>query len=125
MQEKLHTGLPPILSLDNLANGAVYEMFGEALKKMAANISDPNTEATQVRGITVTMKAKPYKDRSGAELTVKVENKNAGLRPVETTMYIARAGGEILAYARNTKQEEIEFAQPDPPPPDGKSAAAN
>lgn len=105
----LHDGLPDVLSIDNMAGGAVYEMLDEALKRMASNISDPNTEPTQKRKITITIDASPYKDRSGAEYTVKVENKLAGIRPAEGTMYIARRGGELLAFGKNTKQTEIEF----------------
>src|SRR6185437_2709628 len=105
----LHDGLPDVLSIDNMANGAVYEMLGEALKRMAANISDPNTEATARRGISIKIVALPYKDRSGAEYSIAVETKLAGIRPAEGTMYIARRGGEYLAFGKNTKQTEIEF----------------
>lgn len=107
--DSLHDGLPDVLSIDNMANGAVYEMLGEALKRMAANISDPNTEATQKRAITIKISASPYKDRSGAEYTISVDAKLAGIKPAEGTMYIARRGGEYLAFGRNTKQEEIQF----------------
>lgn len=109
MKDELHDGLPDVLSIDTMANGAVYEMLDEALKRMAANISDPNTEPTQKRKITITIDASPYKDRSGAEYSVKVENKLAGIRPAEGTMYIARRNGEFLAFGKNTKQTEIEF----------------
>ncbi len=109
MNNNLHDGLPDVLSIDNMANGAVYEMLDEALKKMAANVSDPNTEPTQKRKITITIDVAPYKDRSGAEYSVKVENKLAGIRPAEGTMYIARRDGEYLAFGKNTKQTEIEF----------------
>lgn len=107
--EVIHDGLPDVLSIDNLANGAVYEMVSEAFKKLAANVADPNTEATQKRKIVITIDASPYKDRSGAELSVKVENKLAGLRPADGTMYIAKRNGEFLAFGRNTQQEEIQF----------------
>jgi hypothetical protein len=111
MDEKvnLHDGLPDVLSIDNMANGAVYEMLGEALKRMAANISDPNTEPTARRGISIKIVANPYKDRSGAEYSIAVETKLAGIRPAEGTMYIARRGGEYLAFGKSTKQTEIEF----------------
>jgi hypothetical protein len=108
-KEVIHDGLPDVLSIDNLANGAVYEMVGEAFKRLAGNISDPNTEPTQKRKIVITIDAAPYKDRSGAELSIKVENKLAGLRPADGTMYIAKRNGEFLAFGRNTQQEEIQF----------------
>lgn len=112
MKEKAvvaHDGLPDVLSIDNMANGAAYEMIGEAFKRLAANIADPNTEPTQTRKITLTIVAKPYKDRSGAELSVKVENKLAGLRPADGTMYIAKRNGEFLAFGRDTRQDALAF----------------
>jgi hypothetical protein len=108
-KEVIHDGLPDVLSIDNLANGAVYEMVGEAFARLATNIADPNTEATQKRKITIIIDAKPYKDRSGAELSIKVENKLAGLRPVDGTMFVAKRNGEFLAFSRNTKQEALQF----------------
>lgn len=108
----VHDGLPEMLSLDNMANGAVYEMFNEAIKRVATNVMDPNTDPTQKRKIVLTVEAAPYKDRTGAEYKVKVDTKLAGLRPAESTMYFARRGGEYLAFGRNTQQESIEFEMP-------------
>lgn len=111
----LHDGLPALLSIDNMADGAVYEMFNEAVKRLAANVGDPNTEPTQKRKITLTIEAAPFKDRSGAQYKVKVDTKLAGLRPAESTMYFAKRGGEHLAFGRNTRQEEIQFGMTDAP----------
>lgn len=116
----VHDGLPALLSIDNMANGAVYEMFNEALKRLAANVGDVNTEPTQKRKITLTIEASPYKDRSGAEYKVKVDTKLAGLRPAESTMYFAKRNGEHLAFGRNTQQEEIQFGMGEPAPADNK-----
>lgn len=118
----LHDGLPAILSIDNMAGGAVYEMFNEALKRLAANVGDVNTEPTQKRKIVLTIEAEPYKDRSGAEYKVRVDTKLAGLRPAESTMYFAKRGGEHLAFGRNTKQEEIQFDMGPTPVPDKPKA---
>lgn len=108
-QEALHDGLPAVLSIDNMANGAVYEMFDEALKRLAANVADPNTEPTQKRKIVLTIEASPYKDRTGAEYKARIDTKLAGLKPAEATMYFAKRGSEHLAFGRNTAQEEIQF----------------
>jgi hypothetical protein len=51
----VHDGLPELLSNDNMAQGAVYEMFNEALKRLAANVADPNTEPTQKRKILLSI----------------------------------------------------------------------
>lgn len=107
--DSLHDGLPSVLNIDNLANGAAYEMLGEAFKRLAANIGDPNTDPTQVRGITLSIKAKPYKDRSGAELSVKVDTKLVGLKPCDAQMFVARRNGEYLAFGKDSRQTDIEF----------------
>ncbi|GGA80899.1 hypothetical protein GCM10011507_35150 [Edaphobacter acidisoli] len=106
----VHDGLPELLSIDNMANGAVYEMFNEALNRLAANVADPNTEPTQKRKIVLTIEAAPYKDRSGAEYKATVDTKLAGLKPAEATMYFANRNGQHLAFGRNTKQQQIEFS---------------
>jgi hypothetical protein len=105
----VHNGLPELLSIDNMASGAVYEMFNEALKRLAANVADPNTEPTQKRKILLSIEITPYKDRSGAEYNAKVETKLAGLKPATANMYFAHKDGEFLAFGRNTQQSEIEF----------------
>lgn len=117
----LHDGLPALLSIDNMADGAVYEMFNEAVKRLAANVGDPNTEPTQKRRITLTIEAAPFKDRSGAQYKVKVDTKLAGLRPAESTMYFAKRNGEHLAFGRNTRQEEIQFGMSDAEPAEKKA----
>lgn len=114
MKEELHDGLPDLLSIDNMANGAVYEMATDALKRLAENIADVNTNATQKRKVVITVEAAPYNDRSGAELTIKVENKLAGQKPAMGTMYIAQRGQEYLAFSRNTRQERIAFGMDEP-----------
>lgn len=112
----VHDGLPEVLGIDNMANGAVYEMLGDALKKLAGNVADPNTKPEQKRTITLKIEAKPYKDRSGAEYSIHVDTKLAGIRPAESTMYFAKKDGEHLAFGRNTQQEEIQFDMKTPEP---------
>ena len=38
-KHEMHDGLPPLLNVDNLADGAVYELMGEAFSELA-NQSD-------------------------------------------------------------------------------------
>ena len=121
MQDELHDGAPPILDLNNLAKGAAYEMFAEAMQQVAANIADPNTEPTQKRTITLKIVAAPYKDRSGAALTVHVDKKLAGIRPAETSVHIGKMGGQFQAFTHDVRQEEMRF-DPPPAPPAGIKA---
>lgn len=104
-----HDGLPEVLNIGNMAGGAVEEMLNEALKRVAANVADINTEPTQKRKIMLTIELTPYKDRTGAEYKAKVDTKLAGLRPAESSMYFAEKKGVHLAFGRNTKQQQIQF----------------
>ncbi len=107
--DKLHDGLPPLLNMDNIANGALYEMLGEAMANLARNISDPNTSEKQKRSITIKLVAQPYHDRSGFTYAVSVEAKLAGMKPAEGTAYIARRAGEYLVVGKNHRQLEMEL----------------
>lgn len=112
----LHDGLPPLLNVDNMADGALYELLGEALKNLASNISDPNTSEKATRSITIKFKATPYHDRSGFTYEVGVETKLAGMTPANGTAYIARKGGEYLVVGKNHRQLEMELAAAEPAP---------
>lgn len=106
----LHDGLPPMLSVENMAGGALNELLGEALKRMAENISNPNTSEKQKRSISIKFSATPYHDRSGFTYDLTVESKLAGMRPASGTAYIAKKNGEYLVVGKNHKQQEMEFA---------------
>ena len=110
--EDIHDGLPPILNVDNLANGAVYELLQRELTRMADNILDPNTSEKAKRKIKIEIIAQPYPDRSGAVYTVGVNSTLAGIRPAEGNMYIVRRGGETIVVSRNHKQMEMELTPP-------------
>lgn len=109
MEQDLHDGLPPILSIDNLANGALYELLQREFSRMADNILDPNTSEKAKRKIKVEIVASPYPDRSGAVYTVSVNSTLAGMRPAEGNLYIVRRGGETIVVSRNHKQMEMEL----------------
>lgn len=110
-----HDGIPEILSVDNLANGALYELLGRELTRCAENICDPNTAANAKRKIKVEISVTPFPDRSGATYAVAVTSTLAGVKPAEGSMYIVRRGAEFLVCPRNTKQQEMQFdMQPAP-----------
>jgi hypothetical protein len=109
MSDDLHDGLPPVLNIDNMANGAVYELLGRELARVAENISDPNTSETAKRTITIKIVAEPFNDRSGASYSVAIDSRLAGTRPAEGTMYIVRRNNQFLVVGRNNKQDELQF----------------
>ncbi len=60
----MHDGMPPMLNVDNMASGALYELLGKALERVAENISDPNTSEKQKRSIWIKIVCTPYHDRT-------------------------------------------------------------
>jgi len=58
------------------------------LKKVLANIADPNTDFKPVREITLKVKLKPSSTRESADTTVQVTSKLAPFAPTSTTLYL-------------------------------------
>ena len=85
------------ITLNNLNNGAVPELFDEAWEKLLDNIADPNTDNDKVRELTIKIKVKPSEKRTGAAVVgVKVEAKLPGKK--------MNAGAMILDIDRDTKK---------------------
>lgn len=108
-ERNVHDGMPPIVSADNIANGALVELLAEALKRVGENISDVNTSEKAKRGITIKISCDPYPDRSGFIYELSIETKLAGMRSASGTAYIARVGGEYLVVGKNQRQLELEM----------------
>ncbi|WP_263418701.1 hypothetical protein [Terriglobus albidus] len=113
MPTQHHDGLPDRLTLSNIADGALYELLDRELKRVAENINDPNTSEKQKRRITVNLEFAPYPDRTGAAVSTSIKSTLAGVKAVESTMYIAKKNGEWLTFPKNTKQTEIQFGMAD------------
>lgn len=67
-----------LLTLANLAGGAVLERFNIEMGKVIANVADPNTDAKKKRTVTIKVTVSPNADRSMA--TLEIETK-AGIMP--------------------------------------------
>lgn len=117
MKTELHDNLPPLLNVDNIAGGALYELMGEALKNLAINLTDPNTSEKASRSITIKFKAQPYPDRSGFTYSVGVETKMAGMNPASGNAFIVKRNGEFLVVGKNVQQLEMKLAVAGDPAP--------
>lgn len=76
------------LSVESLANGALVERISEEIKKVVANIVDPNTPAKKARVVTMKMTIKPNEQRNMAEVSVTVSAALCSASPIETGVYI-------------------------------------
>ena len=103
------------LDLATLGGGAAIERFQDELERVVANILDPNTEATKVRKITLTVSLKPHESREFAQAALRVTSSLAPAKDVGELAFFGRMRtGEIVATRRDPRQMEIgEEGEPD------------
>lgn len=101
------------LSFATLAGGGVQEKLQYALKEVAENIADPNTDAKKTRKVTMTLTLKPNEQRSIANLEVDVKTSLAAPVGISTTLMIDRdKEGKIVAqeiYGKDPNQGQIDY----------------
>ena len=96
------------LSLTNVMNGGLVELFDRELAEVLRNIADVNTPATAKRRISLEVVFKPFEDRSGAELELKCSSKVVGVAPPKTQIFMGRGSdGKVKAYSRDPRQVEL------------------
>lgn len=76
------------LDLNELAGGALAERIEIEFNKMAANIADPNTKATSIRELMISIKIKPDEDREIGLSEMTVKTKLAPARGLPTRFVI-------------------------------------
>jgi hypothetical protein len=93
------------LSIVNICQGAVPEVFARELAEVFENITDVNTVAEKKRRIVLTFEFSPYKDRSGASVSLQCKSALSSVEAIEGTIYLARQGGKLTAFTRDVRQE--------------------
>lgn len=96
-----------IVTLASIGNGAALELFDHELKRVIANIVDPNTSAKAKRGITIKVVIQPDEERGIGFASVEVTSKLAGVKPVSSTMYFGKKDGELVAVQNQFTQPSI------------------
>lgn len=96
------------VSLLSLGNGTAMELFSHELKKVMANIKDPNTDGKKKRSITLKVEFVPFSDRTGFQAVIDVKTSLAAVPAVPAgNIFIMRDGGELKAYSHDTRQEQL------------------
>jgi len=80
----------PRISLNELAGGALMERINIELERVAANIADPNTKATAVRKVTVTIALKPDENREVVQSVIDVKSSLAPANGIPTNFIVDR-----------------------------------
>ena len=101
------------LSFSTLAGGGVEEKLLFALNEVAANITDPNTDAKKARKVTMTLTLKPNENRMVAEMNIDVKTSLAAPAGISTTLLIDRdeKGKAVAAemYGKDPDQQVIDY----------------
>jgi len=96
------------MSLENIAEGAIVERFNLALGEILSNIQDPNTEAEEVRSISISVKIKPDERRQVAFVGVEVVPKPAKYKPIITkAVFETDLHGDHVANELQVPQQMI------------------
>lgn len=100
------------LNLGSLATGAAGELFNRELERVLRDMMDPNTSESGVRSVTFELKLKPSKEGEVAATQISVRSSVPKPEPVAGTVFFGVEGGRAVAYARNPKQERMDFDGP-------------
>lgn len=76
------------INLETFANGALAEKTNMELQKVMDNIYDPNTDATKVRKVTITLTLKADDNREVIATNVDTKCQLAPTKGVSTTMLL-------------------------------------
>lgn len=98
-----------VVTLEDVNNGAVGELFQEEFKKLLKNLADENTSWKTQRGITINLKVKlNSEERTSATTMVEVTTKTAPPKPNEAIVYLDTDGRDVFALTRQEpKQMEL------------------
>ncbi len=89
--------------LDGLMGGAVTELVDDAIRLIAENIADPNTDAKKTRSVTIKLTFKPDKERFGVSLDADVKPALAPRNGISTLMTLRRDGGGALILSEQSR----------------------
>lgn len=98
---------PVPTNLLNICDGAIPEVFNRDLQEVLDNIADVNTPAETAREIILRVKIKPSKSREAAALTFDCKTKLAPVQAVDSTLYLFKSDGQLKAFSRDIRQEEM------------------
>jgi hypothetical protein len=95
------------LTLENICNGGVPEIFERELGDVLKNIADVNTDPEETRKITFEFIFEPTKDRSGAIVRFRCKSKVAPVEEVAGQMFLQRKGTGFVGVPYDPKQARL------------------
>ncbi len=95
------------VTLDTIGGGALSELFQAELSRILSNITDPNTDPTSKRVMTLTVKFAPNRDRDVADVALTCHSKLAGIMTVKTALFVGKHKGRLIAVESDPRQEGL------------------
>jgi hypothetical protein len=95
------------VTLDTIGGGALSELFDAELSRILSNITDPNTDTTTKRVMTITVKFKPNRDRDVADVELTCGSKLAGIMTVSTQLFMGKRDGRLIAVESDPRQSSL------------------
>ena len=100
--------------LSKIAGGGVQVKLNRALKQVADNILDPNTDSKKKRKVTLTITIAPNDKRDAADTLVEVKTSLAPEIGVPSTMLLGRdANGHVHINELKSGVKGQEYIDPD------------
>lgn len=96
-----------VITIASIGNGALLELFDDAMRKVIRNVADVNTDPKKPRRINMAVTITPDEDRGVGFATIEVTTKLAGVKPVRQTLYFGEREGEPVAVANNPAQPDM------------------
>jgi hypothetical protein len=85
----MNTGEITSKGILDMARGAFRERADYEMARLVENILDPNTAATKVRKMTLTLTLKPDENRENVVVSLEAKSALAPTHPVMTALYVA------------------------------------
>lgn len=95
------------LTLENINNGAVLDLFAEEWERLIGDIADVNKPAEKARTIAIEIEVKPDETRGHAAITVRAKTKVPSAIGTKGIAYFSLEGGRVESYVNNFDQGEL------------------
>lgn len=95
------------VTLSTIGGGALNELFDAELARILSNITDPNTDTSTKRVMTLTVKFKPNRDRDVADVELTCGSKLAGIMTVSTQLFMGKHKGRLIAVESDPRQTSL------------------
>jgi hypothetical protein len=95
------------LTIENIGDGVLSELFAREMKTIVKNMSDNNTELAPARELNIKIKLKPNPERDYAAVSIKCSSKLAPVKLVESSIVFEgdqsfyKTGKEVELFPEN------------------------